>query len=147
MKANELRLGNKLFFCNRSHTIMGIGANLLFIENDFKHTIGPYELEDFEPIPIDENWLKKYGFNKIEDTHRKIIGKEDLCVYEMWLVDPCNDAGYSVQYYEVFDQLQNTEDYRFVSIEKEVKYIHELQNLYFVLTGRELELVNPEKKY
>jgi len=138
MKANELRIGNKLYFCNRSHIVMGISINLLFIENDFKHVIGPYEIEDFSPIPLTEDCLVKFGFNKIEDTHRKIINEEDLCVYEMLLIDPCNDAGYIVQYYEVFDTNPETDDYRFVSLQNEVKYVHQLQNLYFALTGEEL---------
>lgn len=102
---------------------MGIGVNYLFIENDFKHTIGPYEIEDFQPITLTEEWLIKLGFEKSKRT------------------DKCYEKGLNI----VISMADNK--FRFITgnfvcqiILKELEYVHQLQNLYFALTEQELTI-------
>ena len=71
------------------------------------------------PIPLTEEWLLKFGFvpEKMEDG---------FLSYRLKFVD------ISMPYFEF------TYDYGTESFE--VKYVHQLQNLFFALTGTELTL-------
>lgn len=143
MKIAELRIGNwvntKFYkdFKIVGLTIFEDKTAQCSIYKDLNYYPQSTKIEDLRGIKLTDEWLVKLGFGKLEDCHIKKLGKEDLCTYELWLIDPCNDAGYPVQFYEVFDK----DDYRFVSLYKPVKYVHQLQNLYFMLCGKELLLV------
>ena len=68
----------------------------------------------FEPIPITEEWLLKCGFVKDE--------------YEMFVFNRK----------VIYKKNDNT--FHFYTCDIEIKHIHQLQNLYFALTGEELEI-------
>lgn len=89
---------------------------------DFMDINMGYKLVD--PIPLTEEWLLKFGFIESETCFKK--GFLMFRFYESGLFIP--NIG---------------------SVEmKEVKYVHQLQNLYFALTGSELVLkpIAPEAK-
>jgi len=120
MKANELRLGN---FIKR--------ANKRKYHKDY-YAVRPSHLSGntlclFEPVPITEEWLLKFGFN--HDEYHPIY--ETLLIYE-------NDN------FSLHANLNNGVDFYFYGYDHEasfeMKYIHELQNLYFALTKTELEI-------
>ena len=71
----------------------------------------------YNPIPLTEEWLLKFGFKNIKF-------KYEINNFIIWL-DPR-----STYYYL---------NYEGGNIE--IKYVHELQNLYFALTGKELAKV------
>lgn len=76
------------------------------------------------PIPLTEEMLLKCGFNydKEEDCWKicgLFIRKED-CGFRIYI--ECEDAWYSGCYFNDF------------------RYLHQLQNIYFDLTGKELEV-------
>ena len=76
-------------------------------------------LRKIEPIPLTEEWLLKFGFekNKNSDLYFRLNN------YEYFIENGIIDNGYSRMN------------------EISVKYVHQLQNLYFALTGKELEII------
>ena len=78
---------------------------------------------DFSPIPITKEWLLKFGFKQIDDRSYKLrnFGK-----------------------FIFFEQLKNSFAFypagvlNFLMRMDNLKSVHQLQNLYFALTGREL---------
>lgn len=81
---------------------------------DFAYHVGLANLEDNEPIPLTEGWLLKLGLKEVEGVfvkgHLKLLAIRDL----YWR------ANYPI----IVD----------------VIHVHQLQNLYFALTGEELQL-------
>ena len=113
MKNTELRIGN---YVNAFGTNPGIVDELYKTHLYIKWTDSTvtYSYDELKPIPLTEDWLKKFGFKKSiystkEDTHwnngEKAIKQRNGIIY---LCDV------------------------------EIKYIHQLQNLYFALTGKEM---------
>ena len=109
--ANELRIGN--FILNSNGKIEVVETLRYGLINSYD--IGDEETcgEDcYNHIPLTEEWLNKFGFTGW-----------DLGYYTLLM-----DRG-------VFFIL--TEDGMTI-ISRNVKYVHQLQNLYFALTGEEL---------
>ena len=129
MKTNELRIGNYVIYGNETYQIDTIAEVFPTLNTD-KFGIGIVDWNNIKPLPLTEKWLSKFGFIKlpnnvynVEDGRKglSVILYHDICkvIYE-------NDIGCG--YNEV----------------AEIEYVHELQNLYFVLTQKELTL---KKKY
>jgi hypothetical protein len=118
MKANELRIGN---FTKQ-------GELKSFFENGIHVGFGKcYNFNELKPIPLTEEWLFKICRNKFS-------------VKDGWEVEIQG---------EIFEFFVNDLDDTFfmkytggegVSFGKEIKYVHQLQNLYFALTGDELKI-------
>ena len=114
MKANELRIGNLI---NRGGQQVTVGWGTLKAAYEQLH-IG-------EPIPLTEEWLIRFGFEvseiKREFGHKTIAwthtGKYALTVY-------FKNGILSVRFWQG----------------NEKRYVHQLQNLYFALTGEELTI-------
>ena len=118
MRATELRIGNKLF---RGGVVVDIDARSIFDiwEND------PEEY-GYRPIPLNEDWLLKFGFSRTiysKDSGYKQYGKGRSNFDFMFSIE-CNERP---QFY-----LSN--------IRVKIDNVHQLQNLYFALTGEELTL-------
>ena len=76
--------------------------------------------DTYEPIPITEEWLLKFGFEKI-------IGS--------------NESNFTNGFYNLFvNSLGEVNFYFFKEGDwyQKIDYVHQLQNLYFALTGSEL---------
>jgi len=118
MKANELRIGNLLQGDKIQLANQGIYSDGIF-------AITGYGISEFElgrllkakPIPLTEEWLLKFGFEKLTKRFRKEVN------------------GY---WYTVWDSGQFDVDNKAISFN--CKYVHKLQNLYFDLTGEELTI-------
>ena len=107
IKANELRIGNCVKL-NNSYTTL--------VPRDFQRYCKSYGIfEEFEPIPLTEEWLLKFGYRK--NT-------------------PFFTDGSIIEFYEnngmLFCELPDNNTIL------HIKYVHQLQNLYFALTGEEL---------
>jgi hypothetical protein len=121
MKAEELRIGN---WVKGDYS----GEKQATIENISDLQNGNVYLS---PIPITEEWLKRFGFKIYDDCYaaidlrgrynRKLI----ICLDEhnIWCIAPSMNDFYTDDYF--------TDDI-------ELPYIHQLQNLYYALTGQEL---------
>ena len=120
--AKDLRLGNKLLFLGDVVTF----KNITEIREDGIFWIKTFEPKiesknfHFKPIPITEDWLLKFGFELKGFYRLKVTSFLELC----WKP---HDNTLNLQ----------TEKNGFTENSK-CKYVHELQNLYFALTGREL---------
>lgn len=107
----ELRIGNYVK-CVDGNTICIDKDDMIYIlSNTF----------DVEPIPLSEEVLLKCGFEE-DETHVS----ED----HPWAIWVKNDVVISLPYFE----------FSFESTDVEIKYLHQLQNLYYALTGEELEV-------
>ncbi len=120
MDARELRIGSlvKDTIQDKIVRVSGILGNEIIHETESETTI----TADFKAIPLTEEWLLKFGFNSTE-----------------WRdVDGIEDNGF---YHSESDILLNR-DFQFSEHHKrvEIKHIHQLQNLYFALTGEELKI-------
>jgi hypothetical protein len=87
-----------------------------------------------KPIHLDKEWLLKFGFIKSSGVHfhfsygnTMLIWKTD---YESELIDN--------YYYFEFGITKSFKAIRSVRLD----YVHQLQNLYFSLTGEELKIIH-----
>lgn len=143
IKANDLQVGNYVSLNNMIEVVKSISTGLdhngdKFDTIETKRTFG-HEDKDFKPIPLTEDWLNKFGF----ETHNsvdKIKGTEqykDLTYYTKSLSDnKYNDLSLISSYVEtndVYVELFPYEDFKY-------KYVHQVQNVYHSITGKELKI-------
>jgi len=129
MKATELRLDNLILEA-------GEVSKIYLLEHRYKSvyqindiTVDERTMSDrFQPIPLTEDWLIKFGF--------VFNGKLD---------------GWELAGWMPFHIEKRTTNYMwwFVTTFKKdwqvgkLQYVHQLQNLYFALTDKELQLIHP----
>ena len=124
MKGNELRLGNYL------QTDKGDIVVVKLIEYNGV-IVAPINEEDYDyytlPIPLNEEWILKLGFNEC-----------DYKPYDNFIIK-CNNGYYnSIKYYEgewVYNNDKSDASCYTVTC---IKYVHELQNLFYALNKTEL---------
>jgi hypothetical protein len=122
MKANELRIGN----------LVNIGEQPNILELvDFADMYENNTLVHYQPIPLAEDWLLKFGFEKVELNYQKAYS-DDLAIII------AGDGLLLVSQSGTDDNYENPYCHALIYI----KSVHQLQNLYFALTGTELELKN-----
>lgn len=88
-------------------------------------SIHPAHVDHLEPIPLTEEWLKRFGFNSEES---KYVWRNDNRHFKLWKRQNKLEGWY-------FHVTGNLADDGFIIV---VKWVHQLQNLYFNLTGEEL---------
>lgn len=119
MKANELRIGNLVYChylsCNGFVSEVNNDSVKLIYPN--KHIFSMNPISQLEPIQLTEDWLLKFGFSflKKKDGTQGVYsnGKMNLVV---------SNGG------------------NIYRINKLLPHVHQLQNLYFALTGEELTI-------
>jgi hypothetical protein len=111
MEAKDLMIGNWVNF-NLDN------GNFIVSEIDgydtYSKTINGLCLGDIKPIPLTEEWLLKFGF-------------DNSLVKDIFLALDCNVIYDEGKYY-----------FRRRGFQMVIKHVHQLQNLYKVLTGEEL---------
>ena len=118
MKANELRIGNYIQF---RHTETPVKITL----GDFVREYKNEHLEDYEPIPLTEDWLERFGFEQHhDDCSNGVMYIKDIFSEQpkTWGAYP-NEVGSGIV---IKDSVK-------------LEHVHQLQNLYFALTGEELK--------
>lgn len=142
MKANELRIGNVVTINNEKHhpemkgiplIVCGIeklrddeGAKILLKYPDDKDNVVLPAFSQFErfiePIILDQDIMRKYGF--IETFQG---------IYSTWNF---------LDFGNYFEVQQDSSGFNFHTTPKwiVIEYVHQLQNLYFSITGNELEI-------
>lgn len=113
MTAQELRIGN--------YVLTGLNSVLKIEGVISEGNTGGYLLETLKPIPITEDWLIKLGFEQVYKSIYHSTYYFDRLSYYIW--------------YENGNQYAT-----FEGAQVEVKNIHQLQNLYFALKGKELTI-------
>ena len=133
MKASELRIGNIIQYSEDSviFKVIGIHKYGLDVENDIETTY--IELDQFEPIPLTEEWLLKFGFVKI--NHQMSLNDGSMTYhYELNGDDRHWQLYFNGRVFSINEsQLLRHHLYH-------NQYLHQLQNLYFAVTGEELKM-------
>jgi len=135
MQANELRIGN--YFNDRAGKLLKLdwwesinkACCKMEIEGKEVHPMTEY-VESCTPILLTEEWLVKFGFKKVRENTKHF--KVDFFHYE-------NDDCWIYLILDGFELELNTSDERH-NLDRTYKYVHQLQNLYFALTGKELTI-------
>ena len=120
----ELRIGNFVLIpYNKSNKQEGFYEATISKIGDFGSYI---KSEDYEPILLTEEWLLKFGFEwkQIKDLSSYTLPKLEL-------------YHYSSNNNKIF--------FEYADGEVELKYVHQLQNLYWVLCGEELTIKEAKK--
>jgi len=139
IQATELRIGNFIGmnleeYPNNFFTALEIGetmkvyeglitlkgASIKRVETSFMY------VDDFEPIPLNEDWLKKFGF-QFDGGDGYLSPNGTL----HWWFSLRNGFMPAIYRHTIETDLV-----------KGVKYVHQLQNLYFALTTTELTLTD-----
>lgn len=138
----ELRIGNWVYLPSLSKEAYGNGRVPFFVEGIYKYEDGYKVLchcdtkegysctedalpEEIDPIPITEELLLKLGFK----GDYGIFYKDDFEL-SYHSSSTCN-----VDTYKLFASV-NCDEY---VISNPIEYLHQLQNIYFCLEGKELE--------
>ena len=117
MEARELRIENLVsFYGKRNFPITGISVKTV------RHKALICCVSDLEPIPLTVEWLVNFGFEVEEDYYVSVLSYDfgEIKIY------PSPNGFFFIE----------------GVIQKHIKSVHELQNLYFALTGDELEFTN-----
>lgn len=93
-----------------------------------------YDLTEIKPIPLTEEWLVKFGFDI--DTDKGWNRSEDIN-YDVYSLNNFDVALIDVVY-KLWIEIEGDTWYN--SSLTAIKYVHQLQNLYFALTSEELTL-------
>ena len=112
LEAKELRIGNCVYYDGRNCTI--------------QEPTDLIDADEFKPIPLTEEWLLKFGFKSREDNEYGYLRLENR-VGDFY-VRPSYDGGY----YWGFGWSNE------INNQRNIKCVHQLQNLYFALTNEEL---------
>lgn len=130
MKATELRIGSWVTHPAAvwSHRSESQGYGHVDFQWEEKDWLGVAEctinLEDVKPIPLTEEWLERLGFEN----------------YSMNL----DEDGFT--HVDVSFLSGGVEVYINDMIYPHIKHVHQLQNLYFALTGEELQTDETDQK-
>ena len=130
MKANELRIGNLIKGLDNSTTyrVISVLEDRIVSKSLSYNITNTFYMDDsdIKPISLTEEWVVKFGF------------ESNSTVFENYQVET-----FVIQEAELtigFSSIGNIDvNFKEVPI-KEPKYVHELQNLYFALTGEELTI-------
>ena len=116
MKASELRIGN--LYRKHNGQIETITSDVLQV---LAKDICPVHLRP-QPIPLTEEWLERIGFHHIKGS--QVFTRHD------WFCGVVFNDEYG---YQVILKKDNWSMFF-------GEYVHQLQNLYFALTGEELTI-------
>lgn len=123
MTATELRLGNlALNSSNESVIVLEISKTLVKTTPDDLHLIS-----ELKPIPLTEEILLKCGF--------EINGKYYRSKYIQDSIKLIYDFNQRVLYFKYKGEFSPM-----IQIPRAIESLHELQNIHYALTGKELEV-------
>jgi hypothetical protein len=131
VKASELRIGNLVQPVDDNWPVKVIGVeyiNLEEFEGNPYWTVNDFKLNELTPIELNPEWLEKFGFenNRIQWRWHTIRVEEFGTISQS--VFP---GEYCLTFLDSIPYMLPTR----------IRYVHELQNLYFAITGQELEIV------
>ena len=137
LKANELRIGNYLNYQGKIIKVEGIHNRTIYHSDRQFDQVGVENYITFEPIPLTEVFLLKNGFK--EKRYEYTIPVSDCGLVTLTLI-PHDEfpADCSVCVSQKDGHNEDEIEKVFLS---EIKYVHQLQNLFYALTNNELKLI------
>lgn len=140
MRVSELRIGNYITGISFDYEDNAIESECCVLGLDITQSLGYGwsimvdskddidEFESFKPIPLTEEWLIKFGFERVTPMGSTYDNNYAYELKDWGRIALKNGVLVSDQYYFLdglcFD----------------IKHVHQLQNLYFTLTGKELTI-------
>ena len=133
MKASELRIGNYLQWNNFTEARIMNGKDFSIVYDSLENSDGC-----IEPIPLTEEWLIKFGFEKVVyDTDETGYGTDyELDIKGVGCISYSDD--FSCALFGSKESSKN--ELGFLPSWDNCKHVHSLQNLYFALIGEELKI-------
>ena len=124
MKANELRIENLVYKMKFNSNIEKYEFPIIRVDHCLLLGLINNSKLVIEPIELIEEWKLKIGFKKINHIHG----------YSFYSLthSKINECGI-----RIYDTHTESRGYY---LKNHCKYLHQLQNLYFALTGEELEV-------
>jgi len=130
MQAKDLRIGN-LVYLQDGVTV----ATVINFKNRFN--INGYPEDIISGIRLTEEWLVKFGFKK-----SKAIPNEKSCyLFEDKGKTPIEFYVVGKGFWDVltiYDPISRSNKINFITDNRGLNFVHQLQNLYFTLAGSEL---------
>ena len=127
MKANELRIGNLVTLNEKQR--QELWNNEIHAQNDFFEVKTIYSDNDIS-IELDDE--------TVDISEDDVDG---ILIDERWLIKAglIKNNGYPYTFFNGFIKIRNgIYFYKYYHLDIELKYVHQLQNLYFALTNEEL---------
>jgi len=137
INTNEIRLGN--YYQDRDGKLLRVdfieyiekGYSTKFGQKMFLHNQEEDRLTEYSdyanPIELTKEWLIKFGFEEIYNS-----------AFRLKYDHPCNFIGFDFSKNED----KHMEGFRYYGQYIKIKYVHQLQNLYYTLRGEELSLTD-----
>jgi hypothetical protein len=130
MKANELRIGNLIFDAECEPNVFKVEEIKKHIgfENWIFYRNGSIKAKEVEGIPLNEEWLKKFGFEPSNEKDKYYFLGNNIAV-------SCADNKIKFIMGNFICSL----------VLSEIQYVHQLQNLFYCLTNQELTIKEATK--
>lgn len=132
MDTSELRIGNKILIINTAHIHRPDASEIVEVESicsrginisvEYGSVSPDYDEESIAGIPLTSELLQNYEFTKYRYWWN--TPKQNAFNFEEWKNDGLG----------LYLHINNHK------VGQHIKYLHQLQNLYFSLTGQELEI-------
>ena len=124
MRAEDIRVGNYVDYECTTHCIVdinSIGCGSYWLNGNNPEDYYTHLYRDIKGIPITDDWLIRFGFKLNECDN-----------YEL---------AYLFEINSTFTIINEDRGYFYIDARNnELEYVHQLQNLYFALVGKELVL-------
>lgn len=127
LKASELRIGNILLGYLTGKPVIVDWVVLKHMQDGNYRSVYNPDTPVYQPIPLTPEILEKAGFEKAFGGYQKSLGNRVNATR----------LGYYERTNEVY--IEMTDDHYEIPAAT-AKYLHQLQNLYFALTGEELNI-------
>ena len=134
MNAKNFRIGNLVKYKDRVFRVYSLAEEFPTLDTT-EFGVGVVDWNNLKPIELTDYWTKRLGFND-EDYREEYIGisvkSRSGIETDFILMKPYSIGEWQNTY--IFTSLSNT----FIPL----KYVHELQNLFFAINGYDLEVRN-----
>src|SRR5690606_4448268 len=119
----ELRSGNYVLWQGKIVEVISIMPRWACVRYDEVTFSRSYE--EFQSVPITEEWLREFGFGASDECEMGHNTNKHFGFYFDW-------------HFKRF-RLDVDDGENGLEIRLDIRYVHQLQNLYFALTGEELK--------
>lgn len=143
--ATELRIGNIHESADFAIPRMGIssvkidGKSFSMITSEGIRMVEECKL-DFIPIKLTDEWMREFGFSTDTNSYSTYPTSSDPLkkCYEWYVCENMILSSHPDSGIELCAKIMCYYDFEIKTVVS-IKYVHQLQNLYFALTGKELE--------
>jgi hypothetical protein len=129
INVHELRLGNKIMWADKINTV-GLISDDGFIQCD--PLSADRTVDEFEPIPLTPELLEKCGFKIDGDNVYYLDAFPEAFPSQRFVIEYKEDIGFMLR--------SRYQEYCAHFTFRHLQHLHQLQNLYFDLTAKELNI-------